>query len=165
MLASFHVVCVRFARCIVIRFLIAAVVLLGAAHAQVPSPWIGTATDGAPRPSLEERACSKEFDPLRQEARKRLEETRAASEQHAQSGAECKAYGRFIEAEERLISHLQSKADCQRPFFVLDEIRTGYVKNVLVKERVCSAPGRPHVGLHEILTAEPPPLPKNPLRF
>ena len=143
-----------------IRFFIAIVVLLGAASAHTSSPWVGTAANGAPRPSPEEQACLKEFEPLLQEARKRLEKIRA-SEQHA----ECKAYDRFIEAEGRLILHLQSKPDCQRPFFVLDEIRAKYAKNVLVKERICSTPDQQYGRLHEILTAVPPPLPKILLRY
>jgi hypothetical protein len=147
-----------------IRFLMIALVLLGAAHAQTLQPWVGIAKDGAPRPSTEEQACSKELNPVLQGTRKRFEEIRAASEQLTPSSATCKAVGRLVEAEGRLISLLQSRPECQRPF-ILDAIRTSYAKNMLVKERVCSAPERQRVGLHEILTAEPPTLPKNPLRF
>lgn len=157
--------CIWFARCIVVRFLIATVLWLGAANAQTLPPWVGTARDGAPRPSAEEQACQKELDPILQEARKRFEEIRAAGEQHTPRSTTCKALRKSVEAEGKLLSLLQSRPECQRPF-VLDAIRTGYAKNILVKERFCSAPDeRQRSGLHEILTAEPLPLPKNPLRF
>lgn len=140
-----------------IRFLVVTAALFGAAaHGQTASPWIGTATDGAPRPPPAVEACSWELGPLLQEARKRGGEIRAASEQHAPSSTSCKALGMFIEAEDRLILFLQSKTECQTPFMVLDQLKTGHAKTERIKERVCSTPELEGLGLTNLVT-EPPP--------
>jgi hypothetical protein len=152
--------------------------LVGAARAQAPSPWVGTATDATPpwaRPPImsswvtattEEDACTRQFRPLLEEVRKSRDEMIWASREHAaQSSAACRAYGRFFDVEGRLISFLQSKPMCQRLFFGLDKVRTNHAKAVLLKEYFCSPPERPYVRLHEVLTAEPPPRPSNPLRY
>jgi hypothetical protein len=140
----------------VIRFLIASVVLFGAAHAQTPSPWIGTATDGAARPSPEEQVCSMAMEPLILEIRKHAEEIRVASEQHAPFSTICKAYGRLIETENKSIS-VQTNFGCVKPPSAFDRMLTSQVKDVRVKERACSTPEtRMILGLDKSL-ADPSP--------
>lgn len=121
------------------RFLIATVLLLGSAHAQTSSPWIGNATNGRPEPSPEEQVCSVVMKRVTLEIRKHEEEIRAASEEHAPSNVLCKAYDRLTVAKYKLIA-VQTKLGCIKPPNDFDDILTSHFDTQRVKERVCSTP-------------------------
>jgi hypothetical protein len=108
----------------VTRFLIAAVLLFGAAHAQTSSPWAGAAHDSAPQPPVV-KACKKELAPLWREIAKRTVELRDAPGFHTA----CTALGKLVEAEDGLISFLQSKPECQTSSVALDRWQADYAKS------------------------------------
>jgi hypothetical protein len=101
----------------VIRFLIATVVLLGVARAQtLPPPQYS-----APQPPV---ACKKELAPLLREMAERTVELKVAPGFHTA----CRALGKLFGAEDRVISFLQSKPECQTSSVVLDRIQAAHAK-------------------------------------
>ena len=110
-----------------IRVLIATVVLLGAAHAVDATP---------PRP-LAALACETQAYPLLLQSRKIRDEVKTLRDQFAPVSMECKALGRSLEVQDKLISSL-SKFDCQVSSAVLDGLKAEYTKTEHTKDRVCA---------------------------
>jgi len=159
MLASARLDCIRVSGCIVIRFLIATVALLGAAHAQTPSPGIGTTTDGARRPPEQSGApasspvlfpaanaeapsevCVKEFATLREEAVARGKLIKDASARHAGPDVTCKLIADFARSEIKMIKYLETNStNCGISPQIGDQIRTGHKNTETMQTKVCNA--------------------------
>lgn len=113
-------------RCIVIRFLIAAVALFGAAQ-----------TPNAQTPS---EVCVKEFATLREEAVARGKLIKDASARYATPDVTCKLIFDLARSEIKMMKYLEANsADCGIPPQIGDQIRIGHKDTEAMQIKVCNA--------------------------
>jgi hypothetical protein len=108
--------------CIVIRVLIATVALFGAANAQMQLSWAATEQDSAPQPL---KTCKRELAALLLEVAKHTVELKAAPGAHTA----CKVLGKLLEAEDRLVSYLELKPECQTSSMSLSRVRAAHAES------------------------------------
>jgi hypothetical protein len=84
--------------------------------------------------------CMKEFLPLRQEAEKRGQLLKAASDKHSGADVACKLIGNFIQAEIKMMKYVETNgARCQIPPQIYDQLKNGHKNTEGMKSRICAA--------------------------
>jgi hypothetical protein len=106
-----------------------------------------------------------EFLPLRTEAEKRAALIKAAGERRAPPQELCQLFGRYSEAEEKVVKFIESHASsCGIPAQVLNATKANHTKTGTMRQRICSAappPGeRRGPGLGEALGMRAVPTPE-----
>jgi hypothetical protein len=111
----------------------------GAAPASFPgaasSPFAAPPTQGGPPDS-----CMNDFLPLRQEAEKRSQALKAASEKHATPDVACKLINNFIQAEVKMMKYVEvNSARCGIPPQISDTLKKGHKNSEVMQEKICNA--------------------------
>jgi hypothetical protein len=111
----------------------------GGAPASFPgaaaSPFAAPPTQGGPSDD-----CMKNFLPLRQEAEKRGQILKAASEKHAGPDEACKLIGNFIDAEVKMIKYVQTNAArCGIPPQIGEQLKKGHANTEGMRTKICGA--------------------------
>lgn len=89
----------------------------------------------------------KQFQPLREDAEKRANLVRAASQKKASPQEACKLIGNFHAAEAKLVSFVTSKQSaCGIPAEVPTQMKAGHVKTSQMLKQVCAAANAPQGG-------------------
>lgn len=84
--------------------------------------------------------CMKEFLPLRQEAEKRGQALKAASDKHSGPEIACKLIGNFIQAEVKMIKYVEvNSARCGIPPQIFDQLKKGHQGSEAMQTKICSA--------------------------
>jgi hypothetical protein len=84
--------------------------------------------------------CMKEFLPLRQEAERRGQLLKAASDKHSGPEVACKLIGNFVQAEIKMMKYVETNgARCQIPQQISDQLKKGHAATEAMKGRICSA--------------------------
>ena len=84
--------------------------------------------------------CMKEFLPLRQEAEKRGQALRGASEKHQGPDVACKLINSFIQAEIKMIKYVETNsARCGIPPQISEQLKKGHKGSEAMQERICTA--------------------------
>lgn len=84
--------------------------------------------------------CMKDFMPLRQEAEKRGQLLKTASERHAGPDEACKLIGSFIQAEVKMIKYIEThSARCGIPPQISEQLKKGHQGSEALKAKVCGA--------------------------
>ena len=101
-----------------------------------PSPWAGQPQQ-VPR-------CAQEFGKLRDDAQKRANAIRAASERKATPKEACGLFNAFSAAEVKLIKYVtDNAATCGIPPDILGSLKKGHAKTSEFRTKVCQAAARP----------------------
>lgn len=118
----------------------------GSAFGQGAAPLPGgfTPVPGAtPRPQQQPpggEQCMKEFVPLRQEAERRGERIRKASERKAPPSEACKLIGEYMQAEARMMKYVEANWQrCGIPSEITKQIRDSHKNTQQLRSRVCTA--------------------------
>jgi hypothetical protein len=107
----------------------------GFSPAQQASPW--NAQPQAP-------PCMADFGPLRDEAAKRAQAVRTASEHHATPQEACQLIGKFSEAETKMVKYAETNATtCGIPAQALKDMRTNHERTAQLHKNVCMAAANP----------------------
>lgn len=89
----------------------------------------------------------KQFGPLREDAEKRANLVRAASQKKASPQEACKLIGNFHQAEAKLVSFVTAKQSaCGIPPEVPQQMKTGHVRTSQMLKQVCAAASAPQGG-------------------
>lgn len=110
---------------------------------------MGGGMGGAPAggPSAAQQDCMKQFGPLREDAEKRANLVRSASQKKASPQEACKLIGNFHAAEARLVSFVTSKQSaCGIPPEVPKQMSAGHAKTSQMLKQVCAAASAPQGG-------------------
>lgn len=110
---------------------------------------VGGGMGGAPAggPSAAQQDCMKQFGPLREDAEKRANLVRSASQKKASPQEACKLIGNFHAAEARLVSFVTSKQSaCGIPPEVPKQMSAGHAKTSQMLKQVCAAASAPQGG-------------------
>jgi hypothetical protein len=84
--------------------------------------------------------CMKEFLPLRQEAEKRGQALKAASDKHLGPEVACKLIGSFVQAEIKMVKYVETNsARCGIPPQIFEQLKKGHKGTEAMQERICSA--------------------------
>jgi hypothetical protein len=84
--------------------------------------------------------CMKEFMPLRQEAEKRGQALKVASDKHQGPDIACKLIGNFIQAEIKMIEYVKiNSTRCGIPPQIFEQLRKGHKGSEAMQEKVCNA--------------------------
>lgn len=98
-------------------------------------------------PSAGQQDCMKQFGPLREDAEKRANLVRAASQKKASPQEACKLIGNFHAAEAKLVSFVTSKQSaCGIPPEVPQQMKAGHVRTSQMMKQVCAAASAPQGG-------------------
>jgi hypothetical protein len=82
--------------------------------------------------------CMKEFAPLRDEAQKRGNAIKAASDRKASPDEACKLIGNFAQAEIRMIKYVETNSQkCGIPPQVSEQLKTGQKNTMKMQKQVC----------------------------
>jgi hypothetical protein len=82
--------------------------------------------------------CMKEFMPLREEAEKRGKMLKAASDRHAPPDEACKLIRNYGQAEQKMISYVQSHSSkCGIPAQVSDQLKAGHKNTETMATKIC----------------------------
>jgi len=114
-----------------------------------PSPWSAPAQrqQAAPSPwsqPRQEPPCIQEFGKLRDDAQKRANAIRAASERKATPKEACGLFNAFSAAEVKLIKYVtDNAATCGIPPDILGSLKKGHAKTSEFRTKVCQAAARP----------------------
>ena len=123
---------------------------MGAGDARAQGAWPGQAAPvpglggpaapiGGVTARLQQDPCAMEFQPLRDEADRRGELIKAASERHATPDEACKLIGNFIQSEINMIRFVESHATkCGIPEHVADQLRNGHRNTEAMQMKVCA---------------------------
>jgi hypothetical protein len=99
------------------------------------SPFAARPTQGGPPDD-----CMREFLPLRQEAEKRGQALKAASDKHQGPDVACKLIGNFIQAEVKMIKYVEvNSARCGIPPQIFEQLKKGHKGTESMQEKVCNA--------------------------
>jgi hypothetical protein len=99
------------------------------------APFAAAPTQGGPPDD-----CMKEFLPLRQEAEKRGQALKVASEKHQGPEVACKLIGNFMQAEIKMVKYVETNsARCGIPPQILEQLKKGHKGTEGMQERICSA--------------------------
>jgi len=99
------------------------------------SPFAAAPTQGGPPED-----CMKEFMPLRQEAEKRGQALKVASDKHQGPEIACKLIGNFMQAEIKMVKYVETNsARCGIPPQILEQLRKGHKGTEGMQEKICSA--------------------------
>jgi hypothetical protein len=84
--------------------------------------------------------CMKQFLPLRQEAEKRGQALKAASEKRAGPDVACKLISNFIQAEVKMIKYVETNsARCGIPPQISEQLKKGHQSTEAMQTKVCAA--------------------------
>jgi hypothetical protein len=84
--------------------------------------------------------CMKEFMPLRQEAEKRGQALKVASDKRQGPEIACKLIGNFIQAEIKMIEYVKiNSARCGIPPQIFEQLKKGHKGSEAMQEKVCNA--------------------------
>jgi hypothetical protein len=84
--------------------------------------------------------CMKEFMPLRQEAEKRGQALKVASDKRQGPEIACKLIGNFIQAEVKMIEYVKiNSARCGIPPQIFEQLKKGHKGSEAMQEKVCNA--------------------------
>jgi hypothetical protein len=84
-------------------------------------------------------ACMKGFVPLREDAEKRGQQIKAASERHAPPDEACKLIKNFAAAETKMIKYVETNAaKCGIPPQIGDQLKKGHVNTEKMQNQVCN---------------------------
>jgi hypothetical protein len=110
--------------------------------------------------------CLAAFQPLRAEAEKRAAAIKAAAPRH-QAPELCQLFGRFAEAEGKVVKYMEDKAaSCGIPAQVVATSKTNHAKTLETKKKICSVTAAPQAdpkrnpGLGEALGMRSIPTPE-----
>jgi hypothetical protein len=107
----------------------------GAGGGMGGGPFAAPPTQGGPPDD-----CMKEFLPLRQEAEKRGQALKAASEKRSGPEVACKLIGNFIQAEVKMIKYVEvNSARCGIPPQIFEQLKKGHKGTEAMQERICNA--------------------------
>jgi hypothetical protein len=116
-----------------------------AAAPSAPFPSGGTAPFGGgmqPRPMGAPQGgdnCMKDFLPLREEAARRGELIKAASDRKASPDEACKLIGNFGKAEMKMIKYVEAHAaSCGIPQQIADQLKNGHKNTEKMQKQVCN---------------------------
>ncbi|MGA2055088.1 MAG: hypothetical protein ABSG88_07240 [Bradyrhizobium sp.] len=99
------------------------------------APFAAPPTQGGPPDD-----CMKEFLPLRQEAEKRGQALKAASDKRQGPEVACKLIGNFIQAEVKMIKYVETNsARCGIPPQIFEQLKKGHKGTEAMQERICNA--------------------------
>ncbi len=99
------------------------------------SPFAAPPTQGGPSDD-----CMKNFLPLRQEAEKRGQLLKTASEKHAGPDEACKLIGNFIAAEVKMIKYVDTNAArCGIPPQIGEQLKKGHANTEGMRTKICGA--------------------------
>jgi hypothetical protein len=99
------------------------------------SPFAAPPTQGGPSDD-----CMKNFLPLRQEAEKRGQLLKTASEKHAGPDEACKLIGNFIQAEVKMIKYVDTNAArCGIPPQIGEQLKKGHANTEGMRTKICGA--------------------------
>jgi hypothetical protein len=99
------------------------------------SPFAAPPTQGGPPDD-----CMKAFMPLRQEAEKRGQLLKTASERHAGPDEACKLIGNFIQAEVKMIKYVETNsAKCGIPPQISEQLKKGHASSEAMRAKICGA--------------------------
>jgi hypothetical protein len=99
------------------------------------SPFAAPPTQGGPP-----EECMKAFMPLRQEAEKRGQLLKVASEHHAGADEACKLITNFIQAEVKMIKYVETNsARCGIPPQISEQLKKGHAGTEAMKGKICGA--------------------------
>lgn len=91
--------------------------------------------------------CMKKFLPLRQEAEKRGQALKAASEKHASPDIACKLLGGFADSELKMLKFVESHAtQCQIPPQIGEQLKKGHQGTETMRTKVCAAAAQVQQG-------------------
>jgi hypothetical protein len=94
---------------------------------------------GVTTPPYASDECMREFSPLRDEAEKRGQLAKAASERHAPADEACKLIDNFGQAEIKMIKYVDSHATkCGIPPRVADQLKTNHGNTEALQRTVCT---------------------------
>jgi len=84
--------------------------------------------------------CMKQFMPLRQEAEKRGQALKAASEKRAGPEVACKLIGSFIQAEVKMMKYVETNsARCGIPPQISEQLKKGHQGSEAMQAKICGA--------------------------
>ena len=99
------------------------------------SPFAAPPTQGGPSDD-----CMKNFLPLRQEAEKRGQLLKTASEKRAGPDEACKLIGNFIQAEVKMIKYIETNAArCGIPPQIGEQLKKGHANTEGMRAKICGA--------------------------
>jgi len=99
------------------------------------SPFAAPPTQGGPPDD-----CMKEFLPLRQEAEKRGQALKVASDKHQGPDVACKLIGNFVQAEVKMIKYVETNsARCGIPPQISEQLKKGHKGTEAMQEKICNA--------------------------
>lgn len=85
--------------------------------------------------------------PLRQEAEKRGQALKAASDKRLGPDVACKLIGHFIEAEVKMIKYIETNsARCGIPPQISEQLKKGHKGSEAMQEKVCAAAAQAKLG-------------------
>jgi len=88
----------------------------------------------------EQEQCMKQFGPLREEAQRRANLIKAASERKAPAQEACKLINNFVQAEAKLVAFVTSKQSlCHIPADIPKQMKTGHARTLELRKNVCAA--------------------------
>jgi hypothetical protein len=83
--------------------------------------------------------CTKEYLSLREEAEKRGQLIKAASQRHAPPDEACKLIANFSQAEMKMIKYVeQHAAKCEIPTRITDQLKSGHKTTEALQTKVCA---------------------------
>jgi hypothetical protein len=99
------------------------------------SPFAAPPTQAGPPES-----CMKDFLPLRQEAEKRGQALKVASDKRLGPEVACKLINSFIQAEVKMIKYVETNsARCGIPPQITEQLKKGHKGSEAMQEKICSA--------------------------
>ncbi len=99
------------------------------------SPFAAPPTQAGPPDS-----CMKEFLPLRQEAEKRGQALKVASDKRLGPVVACKLINSFIQAEVKMIKYVETNsAKCGIPPQISEQLKKGHKGSEAMQEKICNA--------------------------
>jgi hypothetical protein len=104
-----------------------------------PAPPIGGVTAPSPQAGGSQEQCATDFQPLRDEAERRGQLIKAASDRHATPDEACKLIGNFAQAEIRMIKFVAVHAtQCGNLAQVAVQLRNGHQNTENMQRKVCA---------------------------
>lgn len=108
---------------------------------------MGGPPGGGGGPSAEQQDCMKQFGPLREDAEKRANLVRAASQKKASPQEACKLIGNFHAAEGKLLKFVTSKQKaCGIPAEIPSQMKAGHARTSQMLKQVCNVANAPQSG-------------------
>lgn len=88
----------------------------------------------------EQEQCMKQFGPLREEAQRRANLIKVASERKAPAQEACKLITNFMQAESKLVAFVTSKqSTCHIPPDIPKQMKMGHARTLELRKNVCAA--------------------------